>query len=201
MRLLIILTTFLLFSFCGQPSKQNESNNITINSDCDKIKKDFNKKIKEITVDKDGNEKLITDDFYNRYLKDIKEFKTRDEYVDLYYHSVPDIQTERCLVIIKSVFKYDLYSYSYKLVDLGPEPKVIFELAALEDYPDGQVRIKSIFADDKVLTKTKMTEQIGDQDKETDKYEIITDSVTFTYRLQDNEFVLTKRDSVRTIKK
>jgi hypothetical protein len=204
MRLLIILPTFLLFSFCGQTGKQDKSNGMTTSSDCDIIKKDFNKKLKEITWDK-GSEKSIdkpiTDDFFNKYLKDIKEFKTRDEYVDLYYHSVPDIKTDKCFVIIKSVFKYDQYSYSYKLVDVGQKPKVVFELAALEDYPDGQRRIKSIFLDDNTLRKTKVTEYLGDHDDKTDKYEIITDSLTLTYGLQDNEFVLTKTDSIRTIKK
>jgi len=177
---------------------------MTTNSDCDTIKKDFNKKLKEITWDTDSeqsNDKPITDDFFNKYLKDIKEFKTRDEYVDLYYHSVPDIKTDKCLVIIKSVFKYDQYSYSYKLVDLGQKPKVVFELAALEDYPDGQRRIKSIFLDDKSLRKTKVTEYLGDHDDKTGKDEIITDSLTLTYGLQDSEFVLTKTDSIRTIKK
>ena len=201
MRLLIILPTFLLFSFCGQTGKQDKLNGTATNSDCDSIKKDFNRKLKEITWDKGGNDKLITDDFYNKHLKDIKEFKTRNEYVDLYYHSVPDIKTENCLVIIKSVFKYDLDSYSYKLVDLGQKPKVIFELAALEDYPDGQKRIKSIFLNDNSLRMTKVTEYLGDHDDKTNKYEIITDSLTLTYRLQDSEFVLTKSDSIRTIKK
>jgi hypothetical protein len=177
---------------------------MTTNSDCDIVKRDFNKRLKEITWDKDSDksdDKLITDDFFNNYLKDIKEFKTRDEYVDLYYHSVPDIKTDKCFVIIKCVFKYDQYSYSYKLVDLGQKPKVIFELAALEDYPDGQRRIKSIFLDDNNLSKTKVTEYLGDLDDKTNKYEIITDSLTLTYRLRDNEFILTKSDSIRTIKK
>jgi hypothetical protein len=184
-----------------QTANPDNLKDLIASSDCEKYKRDFNKKLKEITADKDGNDKLITDDFYNKHLKDIKEFKTRNEYVDLYYHSVPDIQTEKCLVIIKSVFKYNHYSYSYKLVDLGQEPKVIFELAALEDYPDGQIRIKSKFVDENVLTKTKVTEQLGDQIGETDKYEIITDSLTLTFQFKDSEFVLTKRDSVRTIKK
>jgi hypothetical protein len=204
MRLLIILTTFLLFSFCGQPGKQDKSNGMTTNSDCDIIKRDFKKRLKEITWDNDSeksNDKLITDEFFNKYLKDINEFKTRNEYVDLYYHSVPDIKTDKCFVIIKSVFKYDQYSYSYELVDLGQKPKVIFELAALEDYPDGQRRIKSIFLDDNSIRKTRVTEYLGDLDDKTNKYEIITDSLTLTYGLQENEFVLTKRDSVRTIKK
>lgn len=177
---------------------------MTKNSDCDRLKKEFNKKVKEITWDKDQEKitgKLITGDFFNKYLKDIKEFKTGNEYVDLYYHSVPDIQTEKCLVIIKSVFKYGLYSYSYKLVDLGQKPKVVFELAALEDYPDGQKRVESIFLDDNTLRKTKVTEYLGDHNNKTDKYEIITDSLTLTYRLHNNEFVLTKTDSVRFIKK
>lgn len=201
MRLLIILLTFLLFSFCGQTSKQDKSNGTTTDSDCDIIKKEFNKRLKEITWDKDSNDKLITDDFFNKYLKDINEFKTRDEYVDLYYHSIPDIKTDKCFIIIKSVFKYDQYSYSYKLVDLGKESKVYFELAALEDYPDGQRRIKSVFLDDNSLRKTKVTEYLGDYDDKTDKYEIITDSITLTYRLKNNEFVLTKSDSIRTTKK
>lgn len=177
---------------------------MTTLSDCDRIKKDFNKKLKEITWDKDrekSNDKPITDDFFNKYLKDIKEFKTRNEYVDLYYHSVPDILTEECLVIIKSVFKYDQYSYSYRLVDIGKNPKVIFELAGLDEYPDGQTRIKSIFLDDKSLRKTKVKEFLGDYDDKADKYEVITDSLTLTYSLKDNEFVLTKSDSIRTIKK
>ncbi|MGC3945544.1 MAG: hypothetical protein QM762_13675 [Chryseolinea sp.] len=177
---------------------------MTTYSDCDLIRKNFNKRLKEITWDKDpekSNDRLITDDFFNKYLKDIKEFRTRNEYVDLYYHSVPNILTDKCLVIIKSVFKYDQYSYSYKLVDLGLKPKVIFELAALEDYPDGQRRIKSIFLDDDSVRKTRVTEYLGDLDDKTDKYEVITDSLTLTYRLRDKEFVLTRSDSVRTIKK
>ena len=174
---------------------------MTTDSDCEIIKKDFNKRLKEITWDKDSNDKQITDDFFNKYLKDIKEFKTRDEYVDLYYHSVPDIKTDKCFIVIKSVYKYDQYSYSYKLVDVGQNSKVIFELAALEDYPDGQRRIKSVFLDDNNLRKTKVTEYLGDYDDKTDKYDIITDSLTLVYRLQSNAFVLTKRDSIRTIKK
>jgi hypothetical protein len=201
MRLLTIFSTFLLFSFCGQTGKQDKPNGMTTNSDCDKVQKDFNKKLKEVTWDKDGNDKLITDDFYNKYLLDIKEFKKRNEYVDLYYHSIPDIKTERCLVIIKSKFKYDQDSYTYHLVDIGLQSKIIFELAALEEYPDGQKRIKSIFLDDMSLRKTKVTEYLGDYDDKVDKYEIITDSLILTYRFQDNEFVLTKSDSIRTIKK
>ena len=201
MRLLTIFSTFLLFSFCGQTGKQDKSNGMTINSDCDKVQKNFNKKIKEVTCDKDGNDKLITDDFFNKYLLDIKEFKKRNEYVDLYYHSIPDIKTEKCLVIIKSKFKYDQDSYSYHLVDIGLKSKIIFKLAALEEYPDGQRRIKSIFLDDMSLRKTKVTEYLGDYDDKMNKYEIITDSLTLTYRFQDNEFVLTKSDSIRTIKK
>ena len=201
MRLLTIFSTFLLFSFCGQTGKQDKSNDMTTNSDCDKVQKDFDKKLKEITWDKDGNDKLITDDFFNKYLLDIKEFKKRNEYVDLYYHSIPDIQTEKCLVIIKSKFKYDQDSYSYHLVDIGLKSKIIFELAALEEYPDGQRRIKSIFLDDMSLRKTKVTEYLGDYDDKVNKYEIITDSLTLTYRFHDNEFVLTKSDSIRTIKK
>ena len=201
MRLLTIFSTFLLFSFCGQTGKQDKSNDMTTNSDCDKVQKDFDKKLKEITWDKDGNDKLITDDFFNKYLLDIKEFKKRNEYVDLYYHSIPDIKTEKCLVIIKSKFKYDQDSYSYHLVDIGLKSKIIFELAALEEYPDGQRRIKSIFLDDMSLRKTKVTEYLGDYDDKVNKYEIITDSLTLTYRFHDNEFVLTKSDSIRTIKK
>ena len=174
---------------------------MTTNSDCDKVQKDFNKKLKEVTWEKDENDKLITDDFFNKYLLDIKEFKKRNEYVDLYYHSIPDIKTEKCLVIIKSKFKYDQDSYTYHLVDIGLKSKIIFELAALEEYPDGQRRIKSIFLNDMSLRKTKVTEYLGDYDDKVDKYEIITDSLTLTYRFQDNEFVLTKSDSIRTIKK
>jgi hypothetical protein len=183
-----------------QVSNLEKSKDSTIKSECETAQKDFNKKLKEITWNKDGNEKLITDDFYNKYLKDIKEFKTRDEYVDLYYHSLPDINTEECFVIIKSVFKYDQYSYSYKLVDLRQGSKAIFELAALEDYPDGQKRVSSTFLNDNSLRKTKVTESLGEHDQKSDTYEIVTDSVTLTYQLQGNEFILTKTDSIRTIK-
>lgn len=198
MRLLILGLTLLLFSYCGQTGKPDKSNGMT--TDCEKLQKHFNKKVKEIIWDKDGNDKLITDDFYNKYLKEIKEFKTRDQYVDLYFHSIPDIKTGECFVIIKSVFKYDLYSYSYKLVDLGQKPKVIFELAALEDYPDGQIRVNSIFLNDNSLRKTKVTESLGEHDSKSNSYEIVADSVTLTYRLEGSDFVLTKTDSIRTIK-
>ena len=204
MRLQIILTTFLLFTSCGQTVKQDITSAMTANFACDSVKKDFNNKLKEITWDEDedqSNDKLIADDFFNKYLKDIREFKTKNEYMDLYYHSIPDIQTEKCLVIIKSVFKYDQDSYSYQLVDIGEEPKVLFELAALENYPDGQRRIKSIFLDDKTLRTTKVTESLGDYDDESDKYEMITDSLNLTYKFRDNSFLLTKRDSIRTTKK
>lgn len=202
MRLLLILTTFLLFTFCGQTVKQDMSIAMTTNSACDSVKKDFNNKLKEITWDEDqSNDKLIAADFFNKYLKDIREFKTKNEHMDLYYHSIPDIQTEKCLVIIKSVFKYDQYSYSYQLVNIGEQPKVLFELAALENYPDGQRRVKSIFLDDKTLRTTKVTEFLGDYDDELDKYEMITDSLNLTYKFQDNSFLLTKKDSIRTTKK
>jgi len=197
-----ITDDILLFSFCGQTGKRTESSSITANSDCDLVKKNFNKKLKEITWDKEQNgDKLVTDDFFNKYLRNIKEFKTRNEYIDFYYHSIPDIQTDKCLVIIKSVFKFDQYSYSYNLVDMGQRPRVIFELAALENYPDGQRRIKSIFLNNKNLRQTKVTEYLGDYDDKADKYEVITDSLTLYFRIENNDFILTKRDSIRSSKK
>jgi len=203
MRLAILLTSFSLFSLFGQTSQQKKFDYLTTNDDCDNIRKEFKTKLKEITWDEEGKSKgkLISDDFFNKYLKDVKEFKTKNEYLDLYYHSTPDIQSEKCYVIIKAVFKLDEYSYNYYLVDIGQKSKVIFELAALEDYPDGQRRITSKFQDDEYLIKTKVTDYIGDHDDKTDKYEIITDSLILTYKLQNNEFLLVERDSTRTIKK
>jgi len=84
---------------------------------------------------------------------------------------------------------------------MGQRPRVIFELAALENYPDGQRRIKSIFLNNKNLRQTKVTEYLGDYDDKADKYEVITDSLTLYFRIENNDFILTKRDSIRSSKK
>ncbi len=196
----LILVLMLFFGVCGPPDKSRDFHASTSGFDCGKIQKEFGKKLKAITCDKDADDRLVTDDVYDTYLRKISEFSTRNQYVDHYFHSVPDIATEKCLVVIKSVGKHDLYSYSYKLVELGSDPKVLLEVALCEDYPDGRKRISSIFLDDHSLRKTKVTESIGEYDKKSDSYQTVVDSVVFTFRLQRDAFILINSDSVRMIK-
>jgi hypothetical protein len=206
MRLLILLSTLLLFNDCKQNGKSKIADNASV--DCHKAKSYFEEKLKEITWDKElekGNferrkQKLITDDFINKYLSDITRFKTKDKFADLYYHSIPDLQTENCWVVIEEVLKMGLPVHRYYLVDLESSSEVLLEVASFEDYPDGKKRMKSFFLDDKTLQKTKVMEYLGDFDDQTKKYEIITDSLTYLYKIETNRFILTKKDSIRKSK-
>ncbi len=203
---LFIISLFGIILFLGQQSENiiqpNKLNIQLASEECEKYKLNFKEKLNEISRDNEEltNDILISDDFYTKFLSGIKEFENRNEYIDIYYHSLPNIQTEKCWVIIKVVYKYDQYSYSYKLLEIGEKPRIIFELASIENFPGGQIRVKSKFKNEMFLVKTKVIEEVNENIQLFNGYEIVTDSIIFTYQIQENGFELINRDSVRIIK-
>jgi hypothetical protein len=179
-------------------------------TDCQDAQSYFGEKRKEITWNEElergeferGKEKLITDDFRNKYLRNISKFRNKDKFGDLYYHSIPDLQTKNCWVVIEEVVSTvssSMASHTYYLVDLA-QAKILLEVASFEDYPDGKKRMKSIFLDERTLYETKVMEYLGDYNDQTQKYEIIIDSITYQYTIETNRFILTKKDSIRRSK-
>ncbi len=164
-------------------------------------------KVKEKVVDRliqyehvDDDYIKIDDDFYENYLYQYKEFQLEKEYLELYYHSIPDIITSNFYMVLKAIYKYDVYCYSYYLIDIGNKNAQPFELAALYEYPDGEKQVKSTFLNDSTIRKIEVINSMGDYNKDNDSYDLIVDSITSSYRLRKENIFLLKKDSVRTIK-
>jgi hypothetical protein len=200
------LSLLLLIIAAGSCGKSRKSNGASI--DCMDAQNYFKQKGKEVTWDEEleagefekKKEKLVTGDFYAKYLEGMDEFTKEDRFSYLYFHSVPDIQTSNCWVIIDRVVQITgIPSHTYYLVDLMNK-QVLEEVASFEDYPDGKKRMKSIFLDDTTLKKIKVMEYLGDYDQQTGKSEIVTDSIVSLYKFnsESNQFILTKQDSIRS---
>jgi hypothetical protein len=202
LKLRLSLLLLIIVISCG---KSRISNGSSIN--CLDAQNYFKKKDKEFTWDPEleagefekKEEKLVTDDFYAKYLEGVDEFTNEDRFSYLYFHSVPDLETMNCWVVIDRVVNTTgIPSHTYYLVDLMNK-QVLEEVALFVDYPDGKERMKSIFLDDTSLKKIKVLEYLGDYDQQTGKNEIVTDSIVLLYKFnsESNQFVLTKRDSIR----
>ncbi len=123
-----------------------------------------------------------------------------DEYLELYYHSIPDINSSNSYMVLKAIYKYDVYWYSYYLIDIGNTSIQPFELAASYEYPGGLRQIKSTFFKDTILRKIEIKESLGDFNSDKDSYDLIVDSITIFYGLRKENIFLLKKDSIRTIK-
>ena len=174
-----------LFSQCGGNGKSNTNNPTT---HCHDAINYFGAKQREITWDEEletgkvkETKRPIKDEFYDKYLRNIREFK-KDEFTELYYHSIPDLQTNNCWVVIERILKISNY-HTYYLVDLSNQI-ILVDLASFEDYPDGKKRAKSVFLDDRILKKTEILEYLGDYDDQINKNEIVTDSLTYLFTVE-----------------
>jgi len=177
------LTFFISVRF----SNKNDNSNIPQQTACEEIQKNFPKRLKTFAWDT-ARRRPVDSSFYHKYLSTLKEFEKGKIPQQLYFHSVPDINTDMCLVVIESVhsdettiFTHLQNQHFYYLVDLTKKPHVLLELARFEGTIDSQRRVSSEFTDDTTIVQIDIRER-GYRD-DNDGIEI--DSGFFRYFLNE----------------
>jgi len=193
---LIIIAAIITFFSTGHRDTTFIGNVKT--TDCADIQANFIGRSKIIAWDEDTSGLQIDRSFYNKYLSGLEEFRNKEAQA-LYYHSVPDIRTDMCLVIVKSVTKDEKnivtqfqYKYAYYLIDLTEKPKILLELAAFEESVDSQRRVYSEFVDNKTLIWTRITEHLTEFDNLKSTWTVKSDSTVFWYAIEEQRFSMTK---------
>ncbi len=200
MKQILFYLIFIYFSLSDLFGQNLNQTTITGENEYERLKTKITDRLKNYYYTDDSDYIKIDKYFYEKHLSSIEEFQLSDDYLELFYHSIPDIKTINSYLVLKAIFKYDLYSYSYYLIDIDHINRKPFELAGLYEYPDGLKRIKSSFINDSTIQKIEIGECLGDYNEKNKDYETIVDSITFVYRIKKEDILLIAKDSIRTIK-